>query len=107
MEVNAEYLAEVVEFYPDARTFTEQGHLYLYIPAYQLPNGDVVEALLLLTGSGSYTTRLFLPAQIPGKGKNWKQHHILNKTWWTWSWKDVPSDIRYLEILANHVRALR
>jgi hypothetical protein len=107
MEINQEFLAELLGFYPDAAKYTEGGLLYVHLPTFTLPNDEVVGALLLLNGAGSYTTRLFLPKQIVGKGSNWSQHQILNKEWWTWSWKDVPSNIRYMEILANHVRALR
>jgi hypothetical protein len=107
MEINADYLDELVGSYPGAQRLTEGGLLYIHIPEYKLPNDEIVEVLLLLNGAAPYTTRLFLPKQIDGKGTNWTQHQILNKTWWTWSWKDIPSDIRYMEILANHVKVLR
>ena len=107
MQVNSTFLVELQAYYPDAKDFVDGGMLYVHFPSLTLPNDTVVEALLLLTGSAPYTTRLFLSAQVPGKGSNWSQHVILTKTWWTWSWKDVPSDIRYVEMLANHMSALR
>ncbi len=107
MEINPEYMAELQLTYPDAKEYSEAGLLYIHFPRFTLPGGDVVEALLWLNGAAPYTTRLFLPAEVPGKGPNWTQHHILSKTWWTWSWKDIPSDIRYMEIVSNHLRPLR
>lgn len=107
MAIDAAYFGELVDLYPGAQSLTEGGQFYIHIPEYKLPNDATVEVLLLLNGAAPYTTRLFLPKQIDGKGANWSQHQILNKTWWTWSWKDIPSDMRYVEILANHVKALR
>lgn len=107
MNVSAEFLAELKGFYPDAKSFTEGGLIYIHLPKLILPRGEEAEGLLLLNGAGSYTTRLFLAKEISGsQAKNWSAHQILNKTWYTWSWKDVPSDGRYVEILVNHLRAL-
>jgi hypothetical protein len=107
MEINAEFMKEIQITYPDAKPYTEGGLLYVHLPKFTLPAGNTVEALLLLNGGAPYTTRLFLPAEVPSKGPNWTQHVILSKTWWTWSWKDIPSDIRYMEMLSNHLRPLR
>ena len=107
MEIDKEHMAELRRTYPDAKEYTEGGLLYIHFPKFALPSGGVVEALLLLNGANPYTTRFFLPNQVVGKGPNWTEHQILNKKWWTWSWKDIPGDIRYMEILSNHLRALR
>jgi hypothetical protein len=72
-----------------------------------LPDGGIVEALLCLAGRDGYPTRLFLSRQVVGKGANWSVHRILDKAWHTWSWKDVPADLRPLEILTSHLDGLR
>ncbi len=106
MEINNEHFEEISLVFPDARVFSEGGLQYIHLPRLPIPSGGEVEALLLLNGAAPYTTRLFL-STAQTKGPNWTEHHILGKTWWTWSWKDVPSNIRYMEMLSNHIEALR
>jgi hypothetical protein len=91
----------------DARYVSEGSNTYVYIPSLKLCNGRMVQALLCLTARDGYTTRLFLSEPIAGKGANWTTHRILDKTWHTWSWNQVLADQRPIEILADHLRALR
>jgi hypothetical protein len=32
---------------------------------------------------------------------------VLGKTWYTWSWNQVPAGLRPAEMLAEHLRGLR
>ena len=90
-----------------AQEISDSSASFIHLPALALPNGKIVEALLCLTARDGYTTRLFLSEAVAGKGTNWTTHRILDKTWYTWSWNNVPADQRPIEILANHLRALR
>jgi len=105
--VTAESIDELKIVSKGAKVFEVAGATYVHLPKLTLPNGRVVEALLCLTVSNGYSTRLFLSEPVEGKGSNWTVHEILDKPWHTWSWNGVPSDIRPIEILASHLAALR
>lgn len=93
---------------PGAQEMTEAGIRYVFLPALKLPCAPgVADALLSLQQHSGYATRLFLSQPAVGKGNNWTTHHILGRTWHTWSWKDVPATIRPVEILLGHLGALR
>ena len=101
-------IEELLRIYPDAKEMCEASITYIYLPQLKLPcPPGVVEGLLCVQQHGGYTTRLFLSAQVPGKGGNWTPHVILGRTWYTWSWNNVPGDLRPTEILIGHLRAFR
>lgn len=103
-------LEELQEISPGAREYVETSVKYIHLPILKLPAGCVpssVEALLCLAPRDGYTTRLFLSSPITGRGANWTTHRILDKTWHTWSWNNVPGTLRPTQILAEHLRALR
>lgn len=85
----------------------EGGQVYIHLPGLKVPNSGHQEALLCLNQHAGYTTRLFLAQQVNGKGANWTPHHILGRTWYTWSWNNVPANFRPMEVLAEHLRGLR
>jgi len=96
--------------YPDARILTDGGVTYIHLPKLKIEaNGSTaeMEALLCAQQHGGYTTRLFLAQPIAGKGANWTTHGILGRQWHTWSWNNISADLPVLEILTNHLRALR
>jgi hypothetical protein len=104
-------LAEVRVLCPGAHRMREGEVDYIYLPALHLPPGcdpGEVDALLRPgPGPDGYTTRLFLGQPFPPKGQNWTVHRILDKTWHTFSFNNVPATLRLIEILANHLRVLR
>jgi hypothetical protein len=105
-----EHLQHINLIYPGATSMSEAGHDYIHVPSLRLPEGctpSKVEALLWMTGNGNYPTRLFLTQIIPGRGANWTTHTVLGRTWYTWSWKDIPTSLRPIEALAEHLRGLR
>ena len=89
----------------------EGGVNYIYLPRLRLPAGcDPAQVDGLLRpepGPDGYTTRLFLSHAFPSKGQNWTVHRILDKTWNTPSFNNVPADARLIEILINHLNVLR
>jgi hypothetical protein len=93
---------------PGAQEMSEAGITYIHLPTLKLPcaPGDV-EALLCTQQHGGYTTRLFLSQPASGKGTNWSPHQIFGKTWHTWSWNNVPANIRPAEILRCHLDAFQ
>lgn len=108
--LSQEGLEEIRALSPEAREMTEAGLVYLHLPGLKLPQGcdpQVVDALLCLQPRDGYATRLFLSARISNKGQNWNSHRILDREWHTWSWNGVSADLRPIEILLGHLRALR
>jgi len=93
---------------PAAEEMAEGGVEYLHLPGLKLPNGDVVDALLRLTVTGDgYATRLYLPQPVAGPAQNWNSHRILDRQWFTWSYKDVSPQERLVVIIRNHFRQLQ
>jgi hypothetical protein len=108
--LSEELLAELRTICADAKEMTEGGYTFVYLPCLGIRTGDqavTVDALLCLQARDGYPTRLFVSQQISGRGNNWTTHRILDRTWYTWSWNYVGSDMRPAQILAEHVRALR
>jgi hypothetical protein len=106
--VDAAALQELRELCPGAEQLAEAGCTLISLPRLKLPCAPgVADALLAITQHSGYATRLFLSEPAPGKGTNWTVHQILGRKWHTWSWKDVSANLRPLEILRLHLRALR
>jgi hypothetical protein len=91
-----------------AQEMIEAGITYIHLPELKLPCAlGTTEALLCVQQHGGYTTRLFLSKPVSGKGANWSTHQILGRTWHTWSWNNVPANIRPAQILRGHLEAFR
>jgi hypothetical protein len=108
--INENHLEELKQACGDVSVATEGGVDFVFIPRLVLPEGCTpheTPALLCTGQHGGYTTRLFLPTIIPGKGANWTRHVVLGKAWHTWSWNQIPASFRPAEILAEHLRGLR
>lgn len=110
MTIAPELIAEIAVISPGAAEMSEGALTYIHLPTLQLPAGcgsQEVEALLRPgPAPDGYTSRLFLSIGFPDKGQNWTVHRILEKTWHTFSFNNVPGDLRPVEILANHLRVL-
>jgi hypothetical protein len=111
-----ERLPKLQLVYADATLVTDGPFQFVHIPNLKFHVGEnlkVMRALLCPMAHSNYATRLFLEQRIDerptinGSAANWSVHSILGVAWHTWSWRDVPSDQPFLDILANHVRALR
>ncbi|WP_035968396.1 hypothetical protein [Bradyrhizobium sp. WSM1417] len=71
-------------------------------------SSHVMDAILCLNHDNpAYPTKLYLAANVGGEGLNWnEQAYLLGRNWPTFSWKDVPADQPYVDILAAHLSAL-
>lgn len=105
--VSIDNLDEVRRVCPSAKEMTEAGLTYLLLPKLKLPDGQVVDGLLCLQSRDGYPTRLFLSARASSKALNWSSHRILDREWHAWSWTGVDSNLRAIQILLGHLRALR
>lgn len=92
------------------REFRPGEQPFLLMERLQLPPGcrpAEVDALLALHARDGYATRLYLSLPIPNRGANWTNVCLLDRTWHTWSWKDISAQQRAAQVLAGHLRALR
>lgn len=108
--INSEQLETIISVCPGARVMSEGGTDYVYLPALKVLTSNThltIDGLLCPSQHGSYLTRLFLAEPIQGRGQNWALHTILSRTWHTWSWNGVPSNLSLSQILSAHLRALR
>jgi hypothetical protein len=105
--VAAEHLQELADLCGGAQEMPEGGKIYIYLSRVQVAGEIQLPALLCVQEHSGYLTRLFLPQVVPGRGANWSSHHILGKTWYSWSWQGVPASLRPAEMLAAHLRPLR
>lgn len=95
---------------PKAELRTEGGRVIALLPGLTFRAGGkwlTADALLWPWPRDNYPNRLFLSAPVPGKGNNWNVFSILGKPWHACSWNHVRSDLSWMEILANHLRAFR
>jgi hypothetical protein len=111
MAVDHGQLEQLREGCPGAKAMTEGGKEYVYLPKLTIVCKGAahdVEALLSLSEASPYATRLFLSKQIPDSGLNWHhQIHVMDKTWYTWSWRDVTADDLLVNILRAHMGAFK
>jgi hypothetical protein len=88
----------------------EGGTTYVFLPNVKVMAAGtvrVVDALLCPSQHSGYTSRLFLSTPVPERGANWTQWQIFGRTWHTWSWQNVPSHLPLIQIVLEHLRALR
>lgn len=105
-----EQIEELQTLCPGARAMSEGGQELIHLPTLKLPPGSQpseVEGLLCPTARDGYATRLFLSSPVAGRGANWTVHHIANRTWHTWSWRDVSASQSLVQILLGHLDAFR
>lgn len=67
----------------------------------------VMDAVLCLNHNNpTYPTKLYLTERL-GCGLNWNETaFLLGRNWFTFSWRDVPSNQTPIEILAAHLAPL-
>ncbi len=67
----------------------------------------VMDAMLCLNHDNpSYPTKLYLAENV-GCGLNWNESaYLLGRNWPTFSWRDVPANQPYIDILAAHLAPL-
>lgn len=66
-----------------------------------------MDAVLCLNHDNpTYPTKLYLAEKVAG-GLNWNETaYLLGRSWYTFSWRDVPANQPHIEILAAHLAAL-
>ncbi len=108
-----EDLRELDQLCAGAKEYTEFERNYVLLPQLRLPAGctpAAVDALLCLSARDGYPTRLYFAQQVASRnGLNWNAQNVpvLQRNWFAYSWSGVLNDGRPIEVLANHLKALR
>lgn len=90
----------------------EGGTSWVLIQGLQLPSActpDRTDGLLCPTTRDGYPSRLYFADQIRGpQGRNWNGNiHVLGRNWYAISWRVPPEGKRLIQILSEHLDALR
>jgi len=105
LSVDQAQLEELRLICPNAEEHSESGYTFILLPELGLPSGEKMKALLCPQTHSGYLTRLFL--EKPVAGKNFTEHVILGRKWYTLSWQGVAASLRLAQILVEHVRGIR
>ena len=100
---------EVKKVCSKAELWSEGGKNHVYLPAFKVASHDLkhqMDLLLCPYDRDGYTSRLFFQEQIKGKVSNWSTFNICGRTWYGYSWKGIPNDIPYYQMLLGHLGAL-
>jgi hypothetical protein len=97
---------------PEARAYSEAGIDYVLLPSLRLPLGSTppaMDCLLCMGARDGYENRLFFATIVSAPtARNWNTQNvrILERNWFAYSWR-VPNGMRPIEVLINHLGALR
>jgi hypothetical protein len=113
MEFPVDQLDEVRVHVTELKLAEEAGLPYILLSPLKLPAGcrpASVDALLSPTGRDGYTSRLFFAEKITCKRElNWNSVgvRILDRNWYAFSWKTNRENLRLLQMVLDHLAALR
>lgn len=92
------------------RLLREGGNPVVLLPGFAFKAAGAEQHMDLLlhpSAHSGYATRLFFERAITGRGSNWTQHRVTDRSWWAPSWKDVPATMPWLNMLSAHLRAVQ
>ena len=107
-------IAELKDLFPGISKYDEGGLIYFLIPGLQLPPGcepSTVDALFCPMDRGDgYPSRLLLSSRVRSKvERNWNGQNvrIIERNWFTYSWKIGGGKLRLAQMISAHLRALQ
>src|SRR5947209_272789 len=111
MSLPDDQVAELKVFYPEVLSAKEGGITYLLLPSASLPSGCSplrMDLLLCPFERDGYPSRLYFSERVNcPKGLNWNSGlRVLERNWFAFSWKIAPG-LRLLQMVQEHLRALR
>lgn len=107
-----EQIDELKRLFPDVLQGEEAGVTYFLLPQIHLPDGCTparTDALLCPSPRDGYSSRLFFAEQIQtSKALNWNASgvRILERNWNAFSWKLDAPNLRLVQMLSLHLKAL-
>jgi len=114
MNYTADEVAELKALCPEAAEGKEGSTTVLVLPSLRLPPGcvpPVVDALLWPVARDGYPSRLYVSERVvkPGAAQpNWNSNvRILERNWHAYSWNLNRSDLRPVQMIAEHLLGLK
>lgn len=114
MSFTADEVAELKALCPEVAEGKEGSTSVLVLPSLRLPLGcvpAVVDALLWPTMRDNYPSRLYLSERVvkPGSTQpNWNSNaRILERNWHAYSWNLNQTELRPVQMIAEHLRGLQ
>jgi len=100
---------ELKRFFPGVSTAQEVGTTYFLLPDAALPPGcspSRCDMLLCPTERDGYPSRLYFAQQLQtNANRNWNGScRVLDRTWWTFSWK-IETGLRLIQMIRAHLKA--
>lgn len=114
MSREEEELASMRAICPSASVVVDGNVRAVFLPEFPFQANSVSRRMDLILYPGphtGYASRLFFSECIDctrrdGTKPNWQTAVVAGRTWSTPSWKDVPADLPWTEMLGAHLRAL-
>jgi len=101
--------ARIKSLHPGAVLHQEGGKPLVLLPQFTFVadgKNETMDLLLHPSPHSGYVTRLFFERQIAARGKNWGQHRLLERMWWTLSYEKVQPDQPWTSMLINHLASV-
>lgn len=109
MSNSAQEFAHLSAMHESAALLREGGRAVVLLPAFGFTAAGckvTMDVLLVPFAHSGYTTRLFFERQVDGRGSNWTEHRVVDRTWWTPSWNNIPESTPWPQMLRAHLRAV-
>ncbi len=105
----AEQLILIIDLCANAQLVDEAGQKVVFLPSmtFQAGTGEATQDLLFVPFQHSgYESRLFFTEAINcGLAVNWTQHNLLNRTWWSPSFR-VDTSLSWRDQILQHIKVL-
>jgi hypothetical protein len=108
MNVDIELL-KLKEIHGSAVLLREGGNPVIFLPGFRFRAAErdmEMDLLLYPSARDGYPTRLFFEKKIDERAQNWNSYSIIDRQWWSPSWKDVGSELSWPIMLCAHLRAV-
>jgi hypothetical protein len=113
IEFPIDQIAELKQIAPGLAAAEEGSFTYLLLPDLQMPAGctpSSADALLCPTPRDGYESRLYFSCAIASRASlNWNVNNlrILDRNWYAFSWKTEQTGLRLLQMVLEHLSALK
>ena len=104
-----EHLSLIINLCAGARLVNETGQKVVFLPSmtFQAGSGEETQDLLFVPFRHSgYNSRLFFTRKInTGVARNWTEHNLLNRSWWSPSYS-VDTSLSWRDQILQHIKVV-